>query len=614
MAYVEHLEQTNPSEQDSIDAAAIQKLKRQLQTTVVTNVYTEKEFKEQFRIVFKTMADILSRTLGPYGSSTMIDEQKNYCVTKDGFHVLQNLRFADTKQNRIRSTLFSISHQMVTKVGDGSTSAVVAAYKFLEEMLYLCETLNFVRPKELNDRIQSWVGSICNIIAKKATSVTQENLLSVVQNITNIATNENEVYTKLITSIYKELGLNCNINIEESKTYEDTVEYEDGIYTTDAYLVDTIYHNKSNQNHTRRCGILMFDHSLDPEIWPMFEIAFNNFCFKTNRTLIVIAPFYDQYLLDKIRKDAESDVRTYSNRPVVPFRTIFLKSGLHRPIAKEMYKDLSSLFGATIYQPSDTKEWTEWFSKYSEACNKARAEGAMQAPEIPPMMINDIENHIGYCDEAVMGDKVSSFKGFTNKNEALFNLCYHDAETKLKDEEERALAIDSVDNKVFDARSRFTKISCKSATIRVGGSNRLEMSYNIDAVDDAVKACASAIKYGYNQGCNLAIVSAIDDIFSSSEKLDEVDTSILKGLRSAFLNVYRTILCNCMNDEAANDIIKSSVEEKDYTCYDLAHKAFDTEGRIINSCRTDIEILKGAIAMVGVVLTCNQYISSTLNH
>ena len=53
MAYVEHLEQTNPSEQDSIDAAAIQKLKRQLQTTVVTNVYTEKEFKEQFRIVFK---------------------------------------------------------------------------------------------------------------------------------------------------------------------------------------------------------------------------------------------------------------------------------------------------------------------------------------------------------------------------------------------------------------------------------------------------------------------------------------------------------------------------------------------------------------------------------
>ena len=62
------------------------------------------------------------------------------------------------------------------------------------------------------------------------------------------------------------------------------------------------------------------------------------------------------------------------------------------------------------------------------------------------------------------------------------------------------------------------------------------------------------------------------------------------------------------------NILLSSVEEKDYTCYDLAHKAFDTEGRIINSCRTDIEILKGAIAMVGVVLTCNQYISSTLNH
>ena len=119
----------------SEDKDIMQQLKEQLQTTVVTNVFSEAEFKKQFLLVFKTMSDILSNTLGPYGTTTMIDQETNYSVSKDGFHVLQNLRFADTKMNRIRSTLYSISHQMVTKVGDGSTSAVVAAYSFLLEML-----------------------------------------------------------------------------------------------------------------------------------------------------------------------------------------------------------------------------------------------------------------------------------------------------------------------------------------------------------------------------------------------------------------------------------------------------------------------------------------------
>ena len=128
-------------------------LKKQLQTKIVTNVFKDQEFKEQFLLVFKTMSDILANTLGPYGSSTMIDQIKDFSVTKDGFHVLSNLRFADERHNRIRSILFAISHQMVTKVGDGSTSAVVAAYQFLNSMMTFMQDHKHVRPKELNERI-----------------------------------------------------------------------------------------------------------------------------------------------------------------------------------------------------------------------------------------------------------------------------------------------------------------------------------------------------------------------------------------------------------------------------------------------------------------------------
>lgn len=590
-------------------------MSNELENTIRTNVFDEKEFKNQFLLVFKTMSDILSKTLGPYGSSTMIDEKKNYCVTKDGFHVLKNLKFANPKQTRIHSILFSISHQMVTKVGDGSTSAVVAAYNFLNEMLDYSVNHKEIRPKDLNEKIQEIVEALCNIISKKAVPVTNDNLVDVVRRITNIATNENTKYIDMITEIYSKLGANCTINITEAKNYEDSVEYEDGVYSTDSYLIDGLYHNRENQNITNDCAILMFDHVLDLDSWTMFQVAFNHYCFPANKTLIVIAPGYDQFLLDKIRRDAYSDVKAYEGKSKVLFRTIFLKNTLYKPVTKDMFNDLSALLGATIYRPADTKQWNEWIREFNIACTKARTEGAMRPPEFPQEMIDDIGNHIGFCDQAIMGDKVSSFKGFTHKNIALFNAFTNAAKANLEAEEERALSLEILDNKVFDARARYNKITCKSATINVGGSNRLEMSINVDAVDDAVKACSSAIKYGYNQGCNLAIIEAIDtwrrDNYCEPGSLTDY---ILIGLRDAFLKVYRTVLSNCYTDEKkVDDIIDKSIKAS-YTCFNMATHEFDVNNNIINSCRTDIEILKGSIAMVAVVLSCNQYLSDRIRY
>ena len=78
---------------DENNELVYKELKHQLQTTVTTNVFGEDEFKEQFKIVFETVAKILANTLGPYGSTTMIDTGTNYAVTKDGFHTddLQHL-------------------------------------------------------------------------------------------------------------------------------------------------------------------------------------------------------------------------------------------------------------------------------------------------------------------------------------------------------------------------------------------------------------------------------------------------------------------------------------------------------------------------------------------
>lgn len=620
MVYAEDLEKIEKARVIQNENPINEDLKRQLQTKIVTNVFKDEEFKEQFLLVFKKMSEILANTLGPYGSSTMIDQVKNFSVTKDGFHVLSNLRFADERHNRIRSILFSVSHQMVMKVGDGSTSAVVAAYNFLNSMLNFIHENKRVRPKELNERIQTIVSELCKYIEKNATSVNESNYLDIVYNIANIATNENKTYTNMITEIYKEIGQMVNINIAKSETFEDKIEYEDGIYSNNAYLLDPIYCNKEATCVKSNCDVLMLDHTMDKDFWSFLQAAFNEVTAKRGRTLIVMAPFYEDFLLDAIRRESEEMRNLFRDAPDVPFRTIYLKSNLTGELNKNLYMDLSTLLGATIYRPQDTTEWNKKMKEYVQELQKLRVakeekKEVIKPEDIPPIpeeLVKSLESHIGYCDEVVLGMKSSSFKGFPNKNEAMFNICMADAKRQLEENERRVLETDSVDNKVFDARTRYTKISCKSATIKVGGANRLEMDLNYDAVDDAVKACASALKFGYNEGCNLAIIKAIKD-YRHDYEMDKVTYSILKGLEEAFINVYRTVLSNGIPDsEEVDTIIKESLDNN--VCYDMVSHKFDTEGKVINSCRTDIEILKGSIAMTGLLLICNQYISSTLNH
>ena len=602
---------------DENNELVYKELKHQLQTTVTTNVFGEDEFKEQFKIVFDTVARILANTLGPYGSTTMIDTGTNYAVTKDGFHTLAHIKFADRRQDRIYTTMFNISHQMVAKVGDGSTSAVIAANEFLKAMLNDPFTKS-IQPKKLSDAMKDVVNHLCEIIASNATPVTKDNLIEVVKNISNIATNGNVEFTKMITGIYETLGMNCDINIRESPTFENRITYEDGVYSNDNYLVDSLYHNRGNVCHVNDCRVLMFDSLLEPEIFDMFSIAFNNFCINDHSTLVVIAPAYDQFMMDKIRKDCEETIQLYSKSATINFRTVFLKSNLTKPIQKYMYRDLAALLGVTIMQPPDIKEMTKMLNDAAKEASKARAERREMSKEITDKITEFIKAHLGGCDEAVMGDRTSSFKGFSYKNEALFNTCYHDAEIKLEEAEEKALNSDTVDDDLFDAKTRFSKINCKSATIEVGGENRLETGWNIDAVDDAIKACSSTIKYGYNIGCNLAILKAIDKYRSDiADNIGNhqtiIKTIVLNALHEAFKEVYLTVLKNGMSEEKASKIVDESL--KNYVCYDMSNEAYDeTHNHVINSCRTDIEILRGAIAMVAIVFTCNQYISTTLNH
>lgn len=639
------------TEMTPIESSEIEMMKKELRTNVRTNSLNKDEFKEQFMLVFKTMADLLSNTLGPYGSHTMIDNKTSYCMTKDGFHVLQYLHFASMEQERIRTTLYNISHQMVMKVGDGSTSAVLAAYEFLTTMNDAMKNnesvFSTVRPKVINNTIKRVVDVLCERIAKDAEPVTDENYLNVVERIASIATNENAKYTKMITEIYKNYGKDININLEMNSLAEDEVIARDDMYESTCKVLDSAFFNRDKYCDIDNPIILMFDHVLEGKYWDLVLAVYNYIAQPQQRQLLVIAPGYDDFYLDSVRADimkqmdaAKLKSQALRNFPIVHIRN-YLTSFLEE---REMYLDLAALLGATALTPKAADDAYTIFKNYEKNLaveyNKLRQDPAKikEANEYVNTHANKctelkeiFANAVGTCGLVSAGVKFTYFSKFTPGINPLLETRKQNALIDLQEKEAKYAEEIIPATDLIRARTRYNRITCKFVTIKVGGANEMEKVLNNDSVDDAIKAAKSAIRYGYNEGCNYAIIRAAylyekentytdnikigDDSGTIIEQrchLSTLELTILHAISKAFINVYKRVLRNGIGTEEKVNEIAEALYDSSKGVYNLATNQYDQEDAVINSSKTDIEILKGAIEMVSIVLTCNQYISQAI--
>ena len=91
------------------------------------NLVDGQEYKSTLAAISTVTAEILCKTLGPYASTTTIDDGVYTYPTKDGWAVCNRLRFGDAIQNTLFKFIRDISFRLNSKVGDGTTTATVLA-------------------------------------------------------------------------------------------------------------------------------------------------------------------------------------------------------------------------------------------------------------------------------------------------------------------------------------------------------------------------------------------------------------------------------------------------------------------------------------------------------
>ena len=594
------------------------------------NVITEEEYRLRINLLFEDVSNTLSKTLGPYGATSVLDKVGDVMLSKDGWQVLKKLAYMDEVQNTLLGLIVKIAHQVVMRVGDGSTTSVVGANQLLKQIDDIAKKTN-LRPKQLLDTLEEVVGDICDKIQEIAVPINKEGNLDEIYKLALVSTNGDHNIAEMIRTIYLETG-NPAIEFNKSKSNFTTYEVLKGYKLQFMTYIDRIFVNNDNGTcNVKKPIILMFNHKLEQDyfeniIQPAIKVAINK-----GKRLVVVAPYYDSFLLQRFARDLSLEFKATKSSTVV-----YTKASLMDDHRADLFNDFAALCGCTIVNEST-------------ALDILKGELEFKA-----------EDYLGEVEELDIGEQSTFATGFIKKDEGMLEILEKDAISKYQDLHQAAENSSTITEALVNAKQRMSKLKGNMGIINVGGSTELAKLANYDLVEDAVKACESAYLFGVTPGQTIGIQTAISKL-RATEKYNhsEIHLLFLAAVSNAYREVTEIILENKFKEhiphyimrrlvdesvdrQAVIDIEKTEIEFVELLGADdlskvdgniiqrLIHKLEKILGlddvdnfvkpeahirelyfddSIINSCKTDIEVLRATAGIVGLLLSSNQYVA-----
>lgn len=594
------------------------------------NVITEEEYRLRINLLFEDVSNTLSKTLGPYGATSVLDKVGDVMLSKDGWQVLKKLAYMDEVQNTLLGLIVKIAHQVVMRVGDGSTTSVVGANQLLKQIDEIAKRTN-LRPKQLLDTLEDVVEDICNKIQEIAVPINKDGDLEEIYKLALVSTNGDAGIAEMIRTIYKETG-NPAIEFNKSKSNFTTYEVLKGYKLQFMTYIDRIFiNNDGGSCNIKKPLVLMVNHNLDQDyfekiIQPCIRVAINR-----GQRLVVVAPYYDSFLLQRFARDIALEFKATKSSIAVYARASLMDE--HRA---DLFNDFAALCGCTII-------------------NESIAMDVMKGD-----MEFVAEEYLGEVEEMDIGEQSTFATGFIKKDEAMIEILERDAVSKYQDLHQAAENSSTITEALVNAKQRMSKLKGNMGIINVGGSTELAKLANYDLVEDAVKACESAYLFGVTPGQTIGIQTAIRELRKTEKyKQNVIYLLFLTAVSNAYSEVTEILLENKFKEHIPHYIMKQLVEksverqavidierteiefvellladdlskadgnfiqrlihkvEKMLGIRDLdnlvkpeAHvKELYFDDSIINSCKTDIEVLRATAGIVGLLLSSNQYVA-----
>ena len=403
-------------------------------------------------------------TIGGKGKNLIIKQEfyPFYLQTKDAFTIIQSIKCEDPLEALAVDMMKDATDSMNKRSKDGRTTMCILTDEILQG-IQNCQDKTIDWEKKLNDLIPF----VENEINKQTKPITVDEIESVAR-----TASDSERLGKLIGDVYKKQGAECIINhIESSGTFEDEVEYTNGVHFVGAgFVAPAFVHDEQAKKENRREVKAVYENPTilvtknkitDIDINPLLEKLIRT----GKKDLVIFTHDMDN---DMVRKLIATHQVGVLNICVVKAPIIY------RDL---VFEDFAKATGATIIEDATGKTFKNMVMDDLGTCARIEIEK----------------------EELVLNPSV--------------DLSEHIADLKAKGDE--------------DSLRRLFWLNTKTAKIKLGAINEGELSLLRLKATDAVHSSQLALQYGVVKGGGQCLATIAGNLPESNVK------SIIKGILEA---------------------------------------------------------------------------------
>lgn len=564
----------------------------------LTNVRDGKFLNTLVHDTFKEIRDIVSKSYGPLGANTIIADVNKPKVTKDGFTILNSIRFSKVEQMYIFNLIRSISAKLVDKVGDGSTSAIMAGFNLYNELSeFACGNDNY-RIADVKNGLTKIQDMLIDIIQKEFKvsydELTEERKLEILKHVATVSNNNDanigEQIADIMYSLYNE---SCQVELKVNpKDNAPLIDYDvKNGYSEKSYrMASPVILSKIEKVTIEEPFIIQCDGIHEREYTNIAQMREEiTTQYGHTKVLIVVCQYIDQDVYKDYVKFVIKSTAGGSN--TIP-NLIIIESGM-----------LSSA--------SDVEKFNDLSVYLNTSTTKANMALSYVEDDEKDDPVPDIASYVGMSKEVIlMKDAGITFVGGYGETQNRERFDEH-----IKSLEEKLTELTNIETASPERgriKNRLMRLNGSLIRVFVGGRTFDEKENNKYLVEDSIYACKSVIQEGFTIGGNTTPLYATLVLLSRSSAendLSSLEVDLLMSIHSAYVSLVKANGKLLESSEfKCNDVINNPKDN--LFIYNLVNDKVENINvtKILAPVNTDIEILKTSFSIITLLLTSNQII------
>ena len=420
------------------------------------------KYKEEAREALKRGVDKIANavkvTLGPKGRNVVLDKGfGSPTITKDGVTVAKEIELKNKFENVGAELVKEVASKTNDVAGDGTTTATVLAQAIVAEGFSAVNSgANPLVLKRGMDKAVDWVLEYLNK-KKKAVSSYEK-----IKEVASISANDPEI-GKIIADVFKEVGKDGVVTVEESQSTEMSKELVEGMQIDKGYVSAYMVTNTERMEAVFEDAlILITDKKISSiqDIVPLLEKISK----AGKRELVIVAEDVDgdalaTLVVNKLRGN---------------FLTLAVKAPGFGDRKKEMLEDLATVTGGQVISEEKGMK--------------------LEGVELPML---------GKARRVVAAKETTTFVGGKGKRPDIDKRV-----AQLKSQ----IAKSTSDFDKEKLQERLGKMSGGVAVLKVGATTETEMKEKKFRIEDAVNATRAALEEGIVAGGGVALFEASKEL------------------------------------------------------------------------------------------------------